>query len=69
VQTMQELANLQNIQLEQEIKCTQRDPNWTESVAVGQETYLLEFKRELVARGINKHALDNGGTWVLRDSL
>jgi putative transposase len=67
VRSIEELANLQSSQLDREIERTQRDPNWTESVAVGQETYLLNLKRELRARGINKHAVDNGGTWVLQD--
>ena len=63
----EELANLQNTQLDHEIECTQRDPAWTESVAVGEEKYILKLQRDMGARGINRHAVDNGGTWVLKD--
>jgi putative transposase len=67
VRSNEELAKLQNTQLGHEIERTQRDPAWTESVAVGEQTYLLELQRDLAARGIHKHAVDNGGTWVLQD--
>jgi hypothetical protein len=67
VRSTDELANLQNIRLDLEIEHTQRDSAWTESVAVGEETYLLKLKRELAARGINKHAVDNGTVWALQD--
>jgi len=67
VRTNEELANLQNVQLDHEIERTQRDPAWTESVAVGEEAYLLKVKRDLAARGINKHAVDHGAVWVLQD--
>lgn len=67
VRSNQDLANLQNTHLEHEIEHTQRDAAWTESFAVGEETYLLKLKRDLAARGINRHAVDNGGTWVLQD--
>ncbi len=66
--TNEELARLLNGQLDLEIERTQRDPAWTESVAVGEETYLLKLKRALAARGINKYAVDNGTAWVLQDA-
>ncbi len=47
---------------------TQRDPVWTESLAVGEEMYVLNIKRDLSARGIKKHAVDNGSKWVLQDA-
>jgi putative transposase len=65
--TNEALARLQNAQLDHEIERTQRDPAWTESIAVGEELYLLQLKQDLAARGINKHAIDNGTAWVLRD--
>jgi putative transposase len=67
VRSTDELAKLQNNQLDREIEHTRRDPVWTESFAVGEEMYLLSLKRDLAARGINKHAVDHGGTWVLQD--
>jgi putative transposase len=63
----EELAILQNMQLDHEIEHTLRDPVWTESDAVGEEMYLLELKRDLAARGISKHAVDNGSIWALKD--
>ena len=61
------LGHLLNSQLELEIDSTQRDPAWTEFVAVGEESFLLNVKRNLAARGVNRHAVDNGSKWVLKD--
>ena len=42
-------------------------PRWTDSVAVGQEMFLLNLQRDLAARGINKPVLNSDGNWVPQD--
>ena len=54
----EELASQVNTQLDREIDSTHRDPAWTEFVAVGEESFLLNVKRNLAVRGVNKHAVD-----------
>jgi REP-associated tyrosine transposase len=67
VQSIEELADLQNTRLDHQIEHTQRDSSWTESIGVGEEMYVRKLKRDLAARGINKNVVDNGGTWILQD--
>ena len=55
----EKLARLQNTLLDDELDRTQRNPVWTESAAVGDETYLVNLKEQLNAGGIHKQAVDN----------
>ncbi|MBT8441186.1 MAG: hypothetical protein KJO76_02280 [Gammaproteobacteria bacterium] len=62
-----ELARMQNRWLDAELGVSRRAPEWTESVAVGEEAFLADFKIMLGARGIHRELSSVGNGWVLRD--
>jgi putative transposase len=67
VRSHEELAALQNRLLDDEIGIGQRDPIWTESVAVGDDDYLQELKCALGARGYHKQIASERGSRILRE--
>ena len=67
VESQQELAGLQSQQLGTEIAVTQRNPMWTESVAVGDKRYLQGIKAGLGARGVHRQILFDKEIWTLRE--
>lgn len=62
-----ELARLQKRWLDAELGRSKRAPEWTESVAVGDEAFLADFKTILGARGIHREIASVQDGWVLRD--
>ena len=62
-----ELAVLQNEQISEDVSNTQRDPKWTESVAVGDERFLQEIKAVLAFRGIHREITSDADAWILRE--
>lgn len=67
VKSHEELAALQNRLLENEIGIGQRDPIWTESIAVGDDDYLRDLKGALGARGYHKQIVSERGSKILRE--
>jgi len=63
----EELARMQNRWLDAELGVSRRAPEWTESVAVGDEAFLADCKMMLGARGIHREISSIGNSWVLRD--
>jgi putative transposase len=45
----------------------QRDAKWTESIAVGDEQFVLETKAKLGAKAIGRRALETKGGYELRE--
>ena len=68
METHSHLAAMQNRLVDEEIGRTRRTTVWTESVAVGDETYLQQVKAELGLRGPRRKILTKGGIQTLRES-
>jgi hypothetical protein len=46
----------------------QRDAKWTESIAVGDEEFVMETKAKLGAKAMGRRALENKEGYELRES-
>jgi len=67
VKNHSELADSLNRRLLEEIDCTQREPVWTEAIAVGDEEYLRNVKTDMGAQGIRRRLAGETGLQCLRD--
>jgi putative transposase len=67
VGSQEELAALQDRLLNDEIGVGRRDPIWTESVAVGDDSYLQDLKDALGARGYHRQIAGERRSRVLRE--
>ena len=47
----------------------ERDPAWSNSVAVGSSEYVEYIKDELGISGKHRHSTGKNGSWVLREPL
>lgn len=56
------------VELELDAGPRTRQPEWTESVAVGGSNFVTEVKRRLGVRGCGKSVVDLGSTTMLRES-
>ena len=45
-----------------------REPGWTESIAVGSETFVEDTKERLRVRAMGRQVIGGDGTYELRDS-
>ena len=67
VDTRKELVAIQNRWIRDEISTSRRVAAWTESVAVGDQSYLENFKVDLEMRGIGRKIVSEGGLHTLRE--
>ena len=69
VDTHQELTKLQDRLLVGDSDSTRRNPLWTESLAVGDETYLEEIRTVLGVRGLRRQISSEQGIRCLREPI
>ncbi len=68
VDTHEELAAMQNRLVREEINTSRRAAAWTESVAVGDRSYLENFKVDLGIRGTSRKIVSESGLQTLREA-
>lgn len=67
--TDEKLAALQNQWIEATLARgrAEREPQWSEAVAVGRRSFVERVQEELGTRALHRHVQDGNGAWVLRD--
>ena len=68
VGTQERLAAMRSHVVHENVGRTRRAPAWTESVAVGDETYLQQVKTDLGLRGARKRIVTNSGIQSLSEA-
>ena len=65
----EKLAALQNQWIEATLARggAEREPQWSEAVAVGRRSFVERVQEELGTRAWHRHVQDGNGAWVLRD--
>ena len=68
VETHERLSAMRNHDVLEEAGCARRTPAWTESIAVGDKTYLQQVKTDLGFRGTRKGIVAESGIYALREA-
>lgn len=66
--SIERLARQRKASVSSALKCSRRQPAWTEAIGVGDESFLRDLRSALGARGLHRHTTSDGQVRMLQEA-